>query len=164
MSGEDGWGVCVGNFHLAGTWPKELIEAHMLFKEILPVAIVISLLSPVLPDTVFGVAVDNTGAAFAVNKLTCRDAISRRLIQQLASDLDSAGHTALAAHVRRHRNVHADDMSYALEGAEWRVIIRQHESRAGHHGPVLGFPVRGSVSGDGAVYVCTIPNVQVAFR
>ena len=87
-SGEDGWGACVGSFHIVGPWPAELLETHMLFKELVPVAIALSLFSGAVPESVFGVAVDNTGAAFAVNKLTCRDSISRRLLQQIASDLD----------------------------------------------------------------------------
>lgn len=128
-SGEDGWGACIGNFHIVGPWPTELRGAHMLFKELVPVAITLSLLSPVMSESVFGVAVDNTGAAFAVNRLSCRDALSRRLLQQLASDLDEAGHTALAAHVRRHRNVHADAMSHSLVAKEWASICAQHSSR-----------------------------------
>ena len=107
----------------------ELADAHMLFKELLPVVLVLSLLAPVLSETVFGVAVDNTGAAFAINRLSCRDGLARRLLQQLASDLDAAGHTALAAHVRRHRNVHADEMSHALESGQWKSIGAAHGSR-----------------------------------
>ena len=129
-SGDDGWGACIANFHVVGPWPEELLGAHMLFKELLPVAVVVSLLAPMLAEVVFGVAVDNTGAAFAVNRLSCRDDLARRLLQQLASDLDAAGHTALAAHVRRHRNVHADDMSHALQACKWAAIRRQHKSRA----------------------------------
>ena len=91
--------------------------------------LVLSILAPALSETVFGVAVDNTGAAFAINRLSCRDAMSRRLLQQLASDLDAAGHTALAAHVRRHRNVHADDMSHALTSTQWAFVGATHGSR-----------------------------------
>ena len=140
-SGEDGWGACVGNFHVVGPWPAELRDAHMLFKELVPVVITVSLLSPVMSESVFGVAVDNTGAAFAVNRLSCRDALARRLLQQLASDLDAAGHTALAAHVRRHRNVHADAMSHALTAREWASIRAQHGSRKrGHEDKYRNFP------------------------
>ena len=132
-SGEDGWGACIGGFHLVGPWPEELKEEHMLFKELVPVTIALSLMAKALPETVFGVAVDNTGAAFAVNKLSCRDPISRRLLQQMASDLDAGGHTALAAHVRRARNVHADEMSHALMPAWWESIKRHHKTRAARY-------------------------------
>ena len=51
----------------------------MLFKELVPIVISLALLADKLPETVFGAAVDNTGAAFAVNRLACRDKISLRL-------------------------------------------------------------------------------------
>ena len=128
-SGEDGWGACVGGLHLVGPWPVDLMDAHMLFKELVPVVISISLLAMVLPESVFGVAVDNTGAAFAVNKMSCRDAIARRLIQQLSSGLEWAGHTALAAHVRRDRNTHADALSHTLPPSLWLLIMQHQDSR-----------------------------------
>ena len=128
-SGEDGWGACVMNMHIAGPWPEELRDASMLFKELVPVTIATSLLAKKLPETVFGMAVDNTGAAFTVNKLSCRDRPSSRLMQQLSSDLDAGGHTALATHVRRHRNEHADELSHALFPAQWRRIVKHQQSR-----------------------------------
>ena len=53
---------------------------------------------------------DNTGVAFAVNNLSCRDRITLRMLQQITSDLDKGGHTVLGAHIRRHRNEHTDAM------------------------------------------------------
>ena len=94
----------------------------MLFKEMVPVTVTIALLAPVLREVVFGVAVDNTGVAFAVNKLTCRDRSTSGLLQQTASDLDRHGHTVLGAHVRRARNTHADDLSHALPREMWRRL------------------------------------------
>ena len=126
-SGEDGWGACVHGFHFAGPWPEDLKDEHMLFKEMVPVTITIALLSAVLPETVFGVAVDNTGVAFAVNKLSCRDRITLRLLQQLTADLDAGGHTVLGAHIRRHRNEHTDEMSHALAEYLWERITRHQQ-------------------------------------
>ena len=123
-SGEDGWGVCMAGFHFVVPWPEDVQDEHMLFKEMLPIVIAISVLSKQLPETVFGVAVDNTGVAFAVNKLSCRDRITLRLLQQLASDLDEGGHTVLGAHIRRHRNEHTDEMSHALPKFEWNRITK----------------------------------------
>ena len=130
-SGEDGWGACVAGFHFVGPWPKELQDEHMLFKEIVPVTIMIALLSRVLPEAVFGVAVDNTGVAFAMNKLSCRDRITLRMLQQITSDLDAHGHTVLGAHIRRHRNKHTDAMSHALPKFMWEKIVSgfQHGRR-----------------------------------
>lgn len=133
-SGVDGWGACIGNLHFAGPWPVELQDAHMLFKEMFPVVLVIALLSYVLDETVFGVAVDNTGVAFSVNRLSCRDGLTSRLLQQLTSDMDGNGHTALSAHARRHRNQHADDMSHALPTAWWHRIVKQQQSRSSRFG------------------------------
>ena len=127
-SGEDGWGVCISHFHIVGPWPEELASEHMLFKELVPVVIALSLISDKIPETVFGSAVDNTGAAFALNSLACRDKISLRLLQQLAQDLQNGGHTVLASHVRRFRNEHADLLSHSLFPAWWRDII-EHQKR-----------------------------------
>ena len=129
-SGEDGWGGCIGNLHFAGPWPAELADASMLFKELLPVTLILAMVSPALAETVFGVAIDNTGAAFSVNRMSCRDKLSSRLLQQLASDLDVRGHTALATHIRRHRNQHADDLSHALFPGMWTKIERHQRSRS----------------------------------
>lgn len=128
-SGEDGWGACIANLHFAGPWPEELADASMLFKELVPVVLVLSMVAPQLAQTVFGVAVDNTGAAFAMNKMCCSDRISCRLLQQVSSALDKMGHTAFAAHVRRHRNQHADDLSHALFHAQWAKIVKQQQPR-----------------------------------
>ena len=130
-SGEDGWGACAAGFHFVGPWPKKLQQEHMLFKEIVPVTIMIALLSRILSETVFGIAVDNTGVAFAVNKLSCRDRITLRMLQQITSDLDVGGHTALGAHIRRHRNKHTDAMSHALPKFMWSKIVSgfQHGRR-----------------------------------
>ena len=130
-SGEDGWGACVGGFHFVGPWPTYLADEHMLFKEMVPVTLTIALLAAKLPETVFGVAVDNTGVAFAVNKLSCRDRVTLRLLQQLTSDLDRSGHTALGAHIRRHRNTHTDEMSHPLTKLCWRKIAaaQRHSKR-----------------------------------
>ena len=124
-SGVDGWGGCLGHLHFVGPWPEELSDASMLFKEMVPVMIILAILSPAVAETVFGIAVDNTGVAFAVNKLCCRDSLTLRLIQQLSSDLDAYGHTALGAHVRRERNKHADVLSHALFPAMWKKIMTQ---------------------------------------
>ena len=101
----------------------------MLFKELVPVVIALSLLSDKIPETVFGSAVDNTGAAFALNSMSCRDKISLRLLQQLAQDLQNGGHTVLASHVRRFRNEHADLLSHSLYPAWWQDIVRHQKRR-----------------------------------
>ena len=119
----------MAGLHIVGPWPVDLMDTHMLFKELVPVVIALSLLSPMVPETVFGSAVDNTGAAFTLNKLTCRDAISRELMKSLASTLDAAGHTVLAAHVRRDRNKHADKLSHTLPPSLWLLIMQHQESR-----------------------------------
>ena len=128
-SGEDGWGACIMNLHVAGPWPVELADNSMLFKELLPVAVTLSLVAPQLTETVFGVAVDNTGAAFATNKMSCSDRLSCRLLQEISAALERMGHTALATHVRRHRNQHADDLSHALFQVQWDKIMKQQKPR-----------------------------------
>ena len=126
-SGEDGWGGCIGHMHFVGPWPNELTDASMLFKEMIPVMIIIAILAPAVSEIVFGIAVDNTGVAFAINKLCCRDSKTLRLIQQFSSDLDAYGHTALGSHVRRERNTHADELSHALFPGMWRSIMEHQK-------------------------------------
>ena len=140
-SGEDGWGACVGGFHFVGPWPSYLADEHMLFKEMVPVVITIALFAAKLPETVFGVAVDNTGVAFAVNKLSCRDRLTLRMLQQLTSDLERGGHTALGAHIRRHRNKHTDAMSHPLSKTLWKQILSaQRQSKRLSDGSYWMFP------------------------
>ena len=129
-SGEDGWGACLGGYHFIGPWPVGLQDQHMLFKEMVPVTIVLALAAPALQETVFGVAVDNTGVAFALNKLECRDQDTLRLLQQITSDLGKYGHTGLGAHVRRHRNTHTDAMSHTLPKVWWKKIVREQSRRS----------------------------------
>ena len=129
-SGEDGWGMCVRGIHLVGPWPEQLKDANMLFKELVPMVITIALLSKKLPETVFAAATDNTGSAFAMNRLTCRDRLSLRLLQQTAQDLEEGGHTSIASHVYRHRNQHADDLSHNLFEAQWKRIINLQGSQS----------------------------------
>lgn len=141
-SGEDGWGGCIGHMHFVGPWPEELKDTSMLFKEMVPVMIIIAILVSTVTETVFGIAVDNTGVAFAVNKLCCRDTMTLRLIQELASDLDAYGHTALGAHVRRERNTHADELSHALYPSMWQKITdhQKHQTEAKQKAGYWFFP------------------------
>ena len=140
-SGADGWGACVGGFHFVGPWPSYLADEHMLFKEMVPVVFTISLFASKLPETVFGVAIDNTGVAFAVNKLSCRDKSTLRMLQQLTSDLERGGHTALGAHIRRHRNKHTDAMSHPLSKFLWKKITsEQRQSKRFSDGSYWIFP------------------------
>lgn len=127
-SGEDGWGACCNGFHIVGPWPEELQEEHMLVKEMIAVVITIALLSKRMEETVYGVAVDNTGVAFAVNKLSCRDKLTLRMLQQLTADLDVGGHTVIGAHIRRRRNEHTDAMSHALSKAMWYKIKKGQQN------------------------------------
>ena len=76
--------------------------------------VVLNLLAGVRAETVFGVILDNTVGMFADNKLSCRDDLTRRLLQELSSSLDAVGHNIIVSHVRHHRNEHADTLSHAI--------------------------------------------------
>ena len=120
----------MGGYHFVGPWPEELADQHMLFKEMVPVTLVLALVASKISETVFGVAVDNTGVAFAVNKMACRDKDTLCLLQQLSTDVSRYGHTVLGAHIRRHRNEHTDAMSHSLPKAWWRKIIKEQARRS----------------------------------
>ena len=151
-SGEDGWGACTSGFHLVGPWPEELKDASMLFKELVPMMITLALMAAQLPETVFAAATDNTGSAFAVNRLTCRDRISRRLLQQMSHDLEAGGHTAIASHVYRHRNEHADELSHALLKVQWQRIEEEQKRQSQRDDKFWIFPFVAHCMKTGEMY------------
>jgi len=76
-SGEDGWGVCTMGFHIVGRWPASWRQSatatarHMLYKELLPPVVAALVLAHARPDNVWCSALDNAGAAFVLNKMSC---------------------------------------------------------------------------------------------
>ena len=64
-----GFGTCVSNLHIFGSWRPSLaplIDNDMLFKEGLPFAVSSVLLAPLFPNYVFASSSDNAGMVFRV--------------------------------------------------------------------------------------------------
>ena len=134
-SGEDGWGVCTQGYHIVGTWPEEWRQSagpgapNMLFKEVLPPVVAGLLLAPFSANKVFCSALDNAGAAFVLNSLSCGCAITRLLLRLLADSL-ATNHVALVAgQARRALNKHADLLSHALTLLTWSQVKASAPSR-----------------------------------
>ena len=130
-SGEDGWGVCTLGFHIVGCWPTEWrssstkTDPHMLFKELFPPALTTRLLAPFLSRSVLTCALDNAGAAFSLNALSCGCHKSLRLLRWIADTLDAHSLGLLAGHAHREYNAHTDALSHPLSRAMWSRVIAQ---------------------------------------
>ena len=95
----------------------------MLFKELLAPAVTAILLAPFLQRKVFGCALDNAGAAFTLNKLTCRCPRCLELLRPLADSLSRYHMGLIAGHAHRCRNAHTDELSHSLSHDLWSQII-----------------------------------------
>ena len=127
-SGEDGWGVCAAGLHIYGTWPQQIRgndAESMLFKETFPPVLTALLLAPLLRGKLLCCALDNAGAAYILNALSCFSQSCRALLTPLTDSLVRFGFGLLADHARRHRNTHADSLPRAISPATWDQLTQQ---------------------------------------
>ena len=117
--------------HVVGDWPDEWKQSagagvpSMLFKELVPVVIMLLLLAPFNSNKVFAAATDNAGVAFVLNAMSCRCPWSLALLRPLADSLAKHHVGLIAGHAHRRFNEHADDLSHALSADMWRGIRAQ---------------------------------------
>ena len=104
-------------------------KTSMLYKEILPPALTAILLAPALPGRVLACALDNAGAAFALNSMTCGCQRTLHVMQPLADSLTRHGVGLVADHTHRERNAHADEMSHLFPVDVWSRLVPQAEPR-----------------------------------
>ena len=130
-SGEDGWGACACGVHVVGNWPDEWKQSagagapSMLFKELVPIVIMVLLLAARCKGKVFAAATDNAGVAFVLNSMSCRCPYSLALLRPLADTLAKHRLGLLAGHAHREYNAHADELSHALSANMWRDVCKQ---------------------------------------
>lgn len=130
-SGDDGWGVCAMGFHIVGPWPDGWRQTfgpdapHMLFKELLAPVMGTLVLGPSARNNVWCVALDNSGAAYVLNKLSCRCPRTLELLRVLTANLARNDSGLLAGHAHRERNVHCDILSHPLSSTLWSQIIAE---------------------------------------
>ena len=146
-SGEDGWGACAQGYHFVGTWPESWKQSKgpgvpsMLFKEVLPAVVASLLLARFSKDKVFCCAVDNAGAAFVLNSLTCGCPRTVWLLRALADSLAANHVSLLAGQASRVYNSHTDMLSHALDSETWSQVIssapKQRPNRDEVHFAVL---------------------------
>ena len=146
-SGDDGWGVCTMGYHIVGPWPDEWKQStgtdspHMLFKEIAAPIITTLLFGHCLREKVLCTALDNSGAAFVINSLSCGCPRTLELLRPFA-DSQAANHLCvIAGHAHRHLNTHSDDLSHSLNASLWSQVISdarvRHMDRTELHFAIL---------------------------
>ena len=129
-SGDDGWGSCALGMHIVGPWPehwrqssKSGVDPHMLYKELVPPVVTTLLLAPMLQDEVLCSALDNAGAAFSINRLSCSCERSLELLRPLADSLVRGRFAVIAGHAHRVHNQHTDALSHSLSRGLWSQIV-----------------------------------------
>ena len=129
-SGEDGWGVCAMGFHIVGRWPARWRQSagvsarSMLYLELLPPVVAAIVLARLIRDKVWCAALDNAGAAFVLNKLSCGCPFALELLRRLADSLAANRAGFIAGHAHRAKNSHTDDLSHVMTSALWAQVLR----------------------------------------
>ena len=126
-SGDHGFGFCTAGFHVTGCWRPELapiIQHDMFVKELIPVTIAILLFHNVLPNHIFGPALDNAGLASRINCGSCRSPLGRRLLLVIADALWVSDSDIISDWNGRDRPLaqHADNLSKILSDSQWATL------------------------------------------
>ena len=128
-SGEDGWGVCAMGFHIVGRWPPRWRQSadksarSMLYLELLPPVVGEIVLGRLFPKQVWCAALDNSGAAFVLNKLSCGCPFSLELLSRLSDSLAVNRAGFLAGHAHREKNQHTDDLTHLMTPELWSQVL-----------------------------------------
>ena len=118
----------------------------MLFKELLPLAVLLLLVASSLRDAVVASTTDNAGMALSINKMCCGCSESLKLLRPMADSLARFRVGLIADHVYRRFNQHCDDLSHALPFAIWQRYVTRVEVRPGKSG--IPFAVLDLVTGE----------------
>jgi len=126
-SGDHGFGICIKNLHIFGTWRPSLASSilhDMLFKETLPFAIVTALIAPLLPGHIFAVSSDNAGMVFRVNAGSSNNPLVQRLLRLIARQTTAFNITPLADWNDREQPdaKHADRLSKTFFLQDWAAF------------------------------------------
>ena len=115
--------------HIVGCWPEAWKQSGgtrkvgMLFKEVVPPALTTVLVAPMLKHQVLCSALDNAGAAFTINRLSCKCDLTMELLKPLGDALSHGQIALLAGHARREYNAHTDMLSHALPDDVWSQVV-----------------------------------------
>ena len=161
-SGDHGFGICVSNLHIFGSWRDSLapaIKHDMLFKEALPFAITTALLAPVFEDFIFAVSSDNAGMVFRVNAGSSRNPLVQRLLRLVARQVQRHHIVALADWNDREQDdaKHADDLSKTFTQSVWRRMAVGADK---HKSWLFDLVVHDIVSGKAFAAVFRIPSMD----
>ena len=75
-------------------------------------------------DNVWCAALDNAGAAFVLNKLSCGCPYTLELLRRLADCLAANRAGFLAGHAHRDKNTHTDTLSHIMTSALWSQVLQ----------------------------------------
>ena len=131
-SGQTGFGFCAAGLHVTGCWQRSLepfITGDMYVCESLPITIAVLLLADVLPEHIFGGAIDNSGVVFRINCGSCRNPLGRRLLTAMMDALAKNKSHILADWNNREQIAarHADDLSKVFSTEQWDIIRPEDE-------------------------------------
>ena len=96
----------------------------MLYFELLPPVVAAIVLASAKPGTVWCSALDNAGAAFVLNKLSCSCPLALELLRRLADCLAANRAGLIAGHAHRHKNEHCDALSHLMTPSIWSQVLR----------------------------------------
>ena len=68
-------------------------------------------------------ALDNAGAAFVLNRLSCGCPLTLELLRRLADCLAANHSGLLAGHAHREKNFHTDELSHVMTPSLWRQVM-----------------------------------------
>ena len=123
-------------YHIVGRWPPRWRQSagksarSMLYLELLPPVVGAIVLGRLFRNQVWCAALDNAGAAFVLNKLSCGCPFSLELLRRLADSLAANRAGFLAGHAHREKNQHADALTHLLTSQLWsQVLDGAHHSK-----------------------------------
>ena len=95
----------------------------MLYLELLPPIVAVIVLARLFKKNVWCAALDNAGAAFVLNKLSCGCPFALELLRRLADSLAANRAGLLAGHAHRAKNSHSDDLSHVMTSSLWSQVL-----------------------------------------
>ena len=95
----------------------------MLYLELLPPVVATIVLDRLIDKIVWCSALDNAGAAFVLNKLSCSCPFSLELLRRMADSMAANRAGFLAGHAHREKNSHSDDLSHLMSSALWSQVL-----------------------------------------
>ena len=122
-SGTLGFGAVFGTHWLYGSWPKEMFELNITFKELLPIVVAVNIWGPYLKNKCLVLHSDNLAVVHIVNKQSSKDPLIMHLVRKLVITCMSFNILVKSTHIPGKTNVLADFLS-RLQIDKFREVAR----------------------------------------